>query len=127
MSFFNGDIQTNEFVLKPTINTSTLSTDENTPTSISPAPLLIIDPTIHPTDWTTWYIDILGSNPSNGYIMKIIVPRGTHSTDEYLTINFQGKSNHSTGTLACQTDVTIREGRQMEFVYYNTKWFPLTA
>ena len=56
--------------------------------------------------------------------MKIIVPRGTDSSNDYLTINFQGQNNHITGSLASLSDVTIREGKQVDFVCYNNKWYP---
>lgn len=126
MSFFNGDIKTNEFVLIPTINTTTLSTDSSTPSSVNAVPILIIDPSSHPDDYVNWYIDINSSGPpiSNGYIMKILVPRGSHSSTDYLSVIFQGQTNRSTGTSGCLSDVSIREGKQSDFIYYNNKWYP---
>jgi len=123
MSFFNGDIKTNEFVLKSTINTATLSTDEDVPSEIEPCLFLIIDPSSHPGSGIMWYIDISHAS-SDGYVMKIIVPRGTDSSNDYLMINFQGQTNHSAGTLASLGDIIISEGKQMDFIYYNDKWYP---
>ena len=56
--------------------------------------------------------------------MRILVPRGSNSSTDYLAVIFQGQINHSTGTSGCLYDVSIIEGNQSDFIYYNNKWYP---
>lgn len=104
--------------------TSTPSTDETNPTSITNNSIILFNLT-NPGTYEQYYINLTGT-PSNSFICRIFL-ENTSGSNQYITLCISGQTAYGSSTLESASNLSITEGRYVTLVYnpggYDSKWY----